>query len=180
MPMRGLFTKFGLIATSGTAPRNATPVHVFPPTGASGSNVIPFARPTARGAEQPLKTDSAERNVPVPSTPAVMWIVCFVFSLMLHGGLLAALSRPPQPLAGLELPAMAVDLVFGADTPAGLAAKVNRNSTAQSAAHPKQSPPAEQKDSEPQQTVKAEPEPTPAPVVRNANPPSAAARQPTV
>jgi periplasmic protein TonB len=89
-------------------------------------NVVPFARRAARDPE-PADARSfilaIERCVPaLPDDRGRAWIALLVgTSLLIHGGLLAWLTRAPQPLPGIDLPAISVDIVFADSVPAASA-----------------------------------------------------------
>ncbi|HVY58335.1 MAG TPA: TonB family protein [Xanthobacteraceae bacterium] len=189
-----LFAKFHQVATRGADPERKAPPDLILPASA-GSNVVPFARPHRDGARDPppVTAEIGSRGPPSRSDSAALWGGVFTASLFVHGAVLAVLlSRPPEPLAGIELPAISVDLVFGADSPAGLASAPSQaeNSDAPAerqkppveeptsppeppATQPEASPPttASEPVAKPQATASTEPDPAPPPAATVEPPP---------
>jgi protein TonB len=120
--VRALFLKIRRAKGACGGPQRLAPAGPIAPAGAGG-NILPFARRAAREAQSaPALTADVGLQIRFPSdTPGAPWIAFVALSIAAHAGLLASLSRAPEPLAGVELPAISVELVFGADTPAGLA-----------------------------------------------------------
>ncbi len=87
----------------------------------AGDNVVPFLR--AQNSN-----DSFHRvRFPVAMAEShrrMSWTfgALLIGSLALHGAVLAALIRDPQPMPSLGIPAISVEIVLGSDTPAGVAA----------------------------------------------------------
>jgi periplasmic protein TonB len=85
------------------------------------ANVVPFVRPQPAGAA--LVLDPSQRPAPSVVAPEgrVRMIGLLALSLLVHGGLCLAFSRAPEPLPSIALPAISVEIVLGANTPAGVA-----------------------------------------------------------
>jgi protein TonB len=84
-------------------------------------NVVPFVRPRPAGAA--LILDPSQRpapDLPHPDGRGRM-VGLLALSLAIHGGLLVLFNREPEPLASIALPAISVEIVLGADAPAGVA-----------------------------------------------------------
>ncbi|MTW16841.1 hypothetical protein GJ689_11560, partial [Rhodoplanes serenus] len=98
---------------------------VAPEVGPEAAKVVPFRQRGGRGpvavAAPPV---AAER--PAPPRPDASRVTALTAALLAsmaaHAALYVLISRPPLPLASIGLEAMSVELVLGADTPAGLAA----------------------------------------------------------
>lgn len=90
------------------------------------SNVVPFPRrPAETGARQapaivvaPDPRDVLRRRQNRPLWAAA----CIALSIAAHAVLFVAFLRQPEPLASIGIDAISVELVLGANTPAGLAA----------------------------------------------------------
>lgn len=135
------------------------------------SNVVPFVRVRA---EVP-PTDSApalvvtanDRPAPEPGArDRRAWIVAiFALSLMVHGGLFFLTDREPEPMASVGLEAISVEIVLGANTPAGAASTPSQQETqaapADTPAEPDKPEVAEQPPPEPPAETKPEREPEP-------------------
>jgi len=85
------------------------------------SNVIPFARARRAGAEPytpPVPINPADR--PAPLQPVTRrWLQALVCSLIVHGGLFYAFWQGPQPLPGIGIEAITVEIEIGDNRPAG-------------------------------------------------------------
>jgi protein TonB len=92
------------------------------------SNVIPFAR-VRRGGEPsgpsapPVIVSPADRPAP-PLSGTKPWLqaVLVMCSLIVHGGLFYAFWQEPQPLPGIGIEPITVEVVIGDNRPAGAAA----------------------------------------------------------
>jgi periplasmic protein TonB len=85
-------------------------------------NVVPFIRPAGDRAN--TSSDVVLRRGERPGIfmrERRLWFAClFAVSLVIHGGLfLAAFLHEPKPLASIGLEAISVELVLGAQNPAG-------------------------------------------------------------
>jgi protein TonB len=99
---------------------------------AIATNVVLFTRSrgeTAADPAPPVAFDAGERPAPYwPGRERPGLIVALLFlSLLVHGGLYALFNRAPEPMATIALEAISVEIVLGADTPAGLAAAAGPN-----------------------------------------------------
>jgi protein TonB len=98
-----------------------------PVPAAIATNVVLFKRSrgeTAADPAPPVAFDPGERPAPYcpgRERPGLIVVLLFL-SLLVHGGLYALFNRPPEPMATIGLEAISVEIVLGADTPAGLAA----------------------------------------------------------
>lgn len=113
-------------------------------------NVVPFMRPRATGAHAPEITLPAEpaRLRASNLTRERLRLVAFAaLSLAVHGGLLAAFWREPEPLASIGIEVMSVEIVVGATAPAGAAQAPGENEI-QAAAAPDPQPPEVQREAE--------------------------------
>jgi protein TonB len=128
--------------------------------GGAASNVVPFDRGRRRtqGTAPAVAIDPEERRAPAQRRGERLRLTALlVGSLLLHSALFAAFNRAPEDLPSAGVVALSVEIVVGADTPAGLAATPSE-SEAQEAAAPAAAAPA------PAQRAAAEPSPiTPAP-----------------
>jgi TonB family protein len=96
------------------------------------SNVVPFARVRRAELERetpPLLIDDAARPAPLfPRRKARARLLAFAaFSLAVHVALYLALMQEPKPLASVGIEAINVEIVLGANTPAGLATDQGEN-----------------------------------------------------
>jgi protein TonB len=96
------------------------------------SNVVPFARVRRADAERetpPLLIDDAARPAPLsPHRKARVRLLAFAaFSLAAHVALYLALMQEPKPLASVGIEAINVEIVLGANTPAGLTTDQGEN-----------------------------------------------------
>jgi protein TonB len=96
------------------------------------SNVVPFARvrrPELERETPPLLIDDAARPAPLsPHRKARVRLLAFVaFSLAVHVALYMALMQEPKPLASVGIEAINVEIVLGANTPAGLTTDQGEN-----------------------------------------------------
>jgi periplasmic protein TonB len=92
------------------------------------SNVIPFARARRTGAEPyapPLIVKPADRPAPLlPGSKRWLQALLVVCSLIVHSGLLYLFWQEPQPLAGIGIEAITVEIEIGDSRPAGAAPKL--------------------------------------------------------
>jgi periplasmic protein TonB len=90
------------------------------------TNVVPFTRPrrdadSARTADAIL-ADPAKRPMPQQAKDRRAWFVAFLtLSLLVHGGVFLLFNREPEPMASIGLEAISVEIVLGANMPAGVA-----------------------------------------------------------
>jgi periplasmic protein TonB len=136
------------------------------------SNVVPFVRPRA---EQPppapraaIVVDAGDRPAPETRRPdARLGIVAlFALSLVVHIGLYLLLNREPEPMASVGLEAISVELVLGANSPAGPAAPAEQETrpvSADTPAEPEKTEAADQAPPERPVETTPEPEQTPTP-----------------
>ena len=100
------------------------------------SNVVPFARPrrdaSAAPAADTISPDPAIRPPPLARDGRVRFLAVLALSLMVHGGIFLLFNREPEPMASIGLEAISVEIVLGANMPAG-AAVTPGQSEAQSA-----------------------------------------------
>ena len=139
------------------------------------SNVVPFTRARREtDAAKPapaIALDPVER--PAPDLTAregrARFLAFIAVSLLVHGGLYAVFNREPEPMASIGLEAISVEIVLGANTPAGLAVTPGENEV--------QNTPADDPDPQPtdSETATAKPEQAPeAKPVQDAAPPETA------
>jgi protein TonB len=89
------------------------------------SNVLPFER--AKGTPPtlvpPVELDADDRPSQLRREPRRQLgkMAVIAASMLLHVGALALFLRTPEPAPGIGLEAISVEVVFGANTPAGLA-----------------------------------------------------------
>ncbi len=146
---------------AGGDPQRVAPAGPVAPAVVSG-NILPFARPAAREARStPALTADAGLHVrPSSEMPGARWVAFVALSVAAHAGLLTTLSRAPEPLAGVELPAISVELAFGADRPAGLAQTQARDEVTE--APGERTRPAQPADPNPPPAANRQPEQIPA------------------
>jgi periplasmic protein TonB len=100
------------------------------------SNVVPFARARREASTvHPADTilpDPAIRPPPFAKDGRVRFLAVLALSLMVHGGIFLLFNREPEPMASIGLEAISVEIVLGANMPAGVAATPGQ-SEAQSA-----------------------------------------------
>ncbi len=163
-----------------TPPRAPVPV-------ADLGNVIPFARPTARKADE----ETPQQIVAVPEHRVQLsprernrarLLVLLIVSLLAHAALLIWLSRPPPPLPGIELAPITVEIIVSDGQRADTSPSAGAATTTPAQDNPEQAkgepvvtppvpdpapPPAppenEVKPAEDQAPPPAEPEPAPQP-----------------
>jgi periplasmic protein TonB len=130
-----------------------------PPPASAWSNVVPFVRPRRDAdseAAPPVALGPDDR--PVPTEPAryahVRFAVFVLLSLLIHSGLYAVFTREPDPMASIGLEAISVEIVLGANAPAGLAVTREENEV--------QNTPADDPDPKPTDSETAKPEEAPA------------------
>lgn len=141
------------------------------------TNVVLFARSrgeTAVDRAPPVAFDPGERPAPYwpgRERPGLIVVLLFL-SLLVHGGLYALFNRAPEPMATIGLEAISVEIVLGADTPAGLAAASGPNEvqgapppdpdpTDREAAQPEPTTPVQMAQSAPPEATETRPEPEP-------------------
>ena len=102
-------------------------------TSADLGNVIPFRRPrdAARSTAPEIALPSEERASPLARlTRERMRLLAFAaISLAVHAGLFVAFWREPDPLASIGVEVISLEIVVGADAPAGVATKPAENET---------------------------------------------------
>jgi protein TonB len=148
---------------------------------AIATNVVLFTRSRGETAADPapkVAFDPGERPAPYwPGRERPGLIVLLLFlSLLVHGGLYALFNRAPEPMATIGLEAISVEIVLGADTPAGLAAAAGESEvqrgppsdpdpkpTDTEAAQAEHANPAETAQSAPPETSETRPEQEPPP-----------------
>jgi periplasmic protein TonB len=93
----------------------------------SATNVIPFVRPrrdaAATGSPADIALDPAARPAPllVVRERRIQIVALLALSLAVHYGLYVLFNREPEPMASIGLEAISVEIVLGANMPAGLA-----------------------------------------------------------
>jgi protein TonB len=92
----------------------------------SVTNVVPFVRPRREAAAtsaSDVALDPADRPAPhlIGRERRAQIAALFALSLAVHYGLYALFNREPQPMASIGLEAISVEIVLGANMPAGLA-----------------------------------------------------------
>jgi protein TonB len=103
-----------------------------PPSGAvtdvelpEGDNIVPFRRPPPgvepASAKATLPAGVRERPAPrhAESSRTMALVAALLVSVSGHAGLYVLLNRPVEPRASIGLESMSVELVLGADAPAG-------------------------------------------------------------
>jgi protein TonB len=98
-------------------------------------NVVPFVRPqreTAGGVAPTVALKSSDR--PAPGIPnlndgVARLFVLLLGSLILHGGLLMLFTQEPEPYSSVGIPAISVEIVLGAEVPAGISRTPSSNET---------------------------------------------------
>ena len=100
------------------------------------SNVVPFARPRREAsiaqAADTISPDPAIRPPPPAKDGRLRFLIVLALSVAVHGGLFLLFNREPEPMASIGLEAISVEIVLGANMPAGAAATPGQ-SEAQSA-----------------------------------------------
>jgi protein TonB len=127
-------------------------------------NVIPFVR--SRGDDAPLlEIGAAERLAPnflSASRWSPWWAIVFAASLLAHIGVAALFLKSPDPIPAVGLEAISVEVVFGADAPAGVAATPGDEAQPQPPSPPEK-PVAKQEPVEAASAVEVAPIPPPDP-----------------
>jgi TonB family protein len=89
-------------------------------------NVIPFVRPRGDDAAPPLaEIGAAERPAPdflAASERPPWWAIVVAASLAAHAGVAVLFLKSPDPIPAIGLETISVEVVFGANAPAGAAA----------------------------------------------------------
>jgi protein TonB len=120
-------------------------------------NVIPFVR--QRDAAPPLAGVGAAGR-PAPDFLAARWspwrIAVLATSLLAHAGFAALFLKSPAPAPALGVDAISVEVVLGADAPAGIAATPNDQEAQQQSPPASEQPIAKQEPVEPEPAVPAE------------------------
>jgi periplasmic protein TonB len=138
-------------------------VHARPqaPEVIATGNVVPFVRPRPAGAA--LTLDPSQR--PAPDQPRHdrrgRMVGLLALSLAIHGGLFVVLNREPEPLASIALPAISVELVLGANTPAGVATTAREQEVEIKADDPQQQPTQPETETAKQEVTPPEPQSPP-------------------
>lgn len=87
-------------------------------------NVVPLLRPHAPASGGTAPTIKLEtRDLPARGASprrSARLAALLLLSLAGHGAVLAYLSRQPEPASSIGIPAVAVEIVFGGDAPAGV------------------------------------------------------------
>ena len=140
----------------------------------TATNVVLFTRARRETADPApaLAFDPATRPAPYrPRREQVTLIVgFFALSLLVHAVLSLLFNREPEPMASIGLEAISVEIVLGANTPAGLASDTGPDTT--------QATPADDPDPKPTDIDTADPEP-PKPVqTAETTPPEVAEAKP--
>ena len=121
----------------------------------TATNVVLFTRARRETADAALGMafDPAARPAPYrPRREQVALIVgLFALSLLVHAVLYVLFNRQPEPMASIGLEAISVEIVLGANTPAGLASDTGPDTT--------RAPPADDPDPKPTDIDTADPEP---------------------
>jgi len=95
------------------------------------SNIVPFRRPRAhdevRDAPQVMLPAGAARAPADPAHERARLWAFALLSVLVHGSLLAFLWREPDPLASIGVQVISVEIVVGADAPAGVAPTPGEN-----------------------------------------------------
>jgi protein TonB len=88
-------------------------------------NVVPFVRPrrdaAAAGSPADIALDPATRPAPplITGKGRVKILTLLALSLAVHSGLYVLFNREPEPMASIGLEAISVEIVLGANMPAG-------------------------------------------------------------
>lgn len=140
--------------------------------GRDGGNVVSLAhvraeRDHAAGGHAPAVAPSPEDR-PAPDRHhggRRRSVLVAAGSVMLHAAILVVFAREPAPVASIGLEVISVEMVLGADTPAGLAATSSESeaaATQQPKTEPEKTEPEKVEEPEPVEEAKApEPEPEP-------------------
>jgi periplasmic protein TonB len=134
------------------------------------SNVVPFVRPRADAPAADLGpklvVSAADRPAPdlTGKETRARILALVALSLLIHAGLYLATNREPEPMASIGLEAISVELVLGANSPAG-AGNTPSESPTQSAPTPVQQTEPDrtevQEQKAPDQSAAVEPDVTP-------------------
>jgi len=133
----------------------------------AAGNVVPFARPrreaAASEAAPALAVDASARPAPDFPAPDRHRLIAglFAVSLMAHGGLYFVFGSEPEPMASIGLEAISVEIVLGANAPAGPAANPGEDTVQRAPAPDPDAKPAEKdtEEAKPEQTAETRPEP---------------------
>jgi len=138
------------------------------------SNVVPFARLRAT-RQVPEVILSSEATRPATGVPydRVRLAAFVALSLMVHAGLLLALSREPAPLASIGEQVISLEIVVGASAPAGVAQTPGEQAVQAAAA------PEPQQPKTPQEPEKATEQPQPVQSAPEENAPEQTAKPET-
>jgi periplasmic protein TonB len=99
-----------------------------PDDDSSPANVVPFVRPRREADTERISADPASRPVPQRAAEGRrLFVALLVLSLLAHGGLYFLFERQPEPMASIGLEAISVEIVLGANMPAGLAVTPGQN-----------------------------------------------------
>src|SRR5215204_2595775 len=130
--------------SSGSQPRvdvlNASGARPPAPEAVATGNGVLFVRPQPAGAV--LVLDPSQRPAPSATAPEGRGRIVglLALSLLVHSGLLVAFNHAPEPLASIALPAISVEIVLGANTPAGVATTARQQEVETKADDPQQQP----------------------------------------
>jgi periplasmic protein TonB len=149
------------MGAEGSEPDGLTSPKAAAGEGPFHGNVVVFTgRPTERaGGRAPApELQAGERSCEPVSDVRSAWLHCVLLfvSVAAHGGLFAAFMRAPEPQSSIGIPAISVEIVFGAESAAGVARTPSPVET-QAAPTPKEEPKAEPQ--EPQSEPVRAPEP---------------------
>jgi protein TonB len=90
-------------------------------------NVVPFARPPSEHAPAIIAPVEDAPKAERRTSERVRLALFAALSLALHAGLFFVFWREPEPLASIGLEAMSVEIVLGANAPAGVAPTPGEN-----------------------------------------------------
>jgi periplasmic protein TonB len=121
------------------AAREPTAAAIASAPAIASNNVIPFARARESSGKPAPKVafDPAQR--PAPPVPGqerrAQTGALLLVSLLVHGSLYVAFTREPEPMASIGIEAISVEIVLGANMPAGLATTPGRREATSAPAH---------------------------------------------
>ena len=123
-------------------------------------NVIPFVRPRGDDAPPLAEIGPAERPAPdrvAASSRPPWWMAFFAGSILAHAAVAALFLRTPEPVTGIGLEAISVEVVFGGDAPAGVAATPGEQETQPQPEETPEEPVAKQQPEEPEPIAETPP-----------------------
>jgi len=141
-----------IIALHGADPDPAATGEVGPAREAG--NVVPF---TPRRRDSGPELDVAERPAPYrPQADRRVGIgALLILSLLVHGALYAVFTRQPEPMASIALDTISVEIVLGAQTPAGNATTPQPTQAAETTQAANETEPEPPSVDRPEDTVRA-------------------------